>query len=153
MFTFVLAKRRAVSCHRKLEPSCCWCDRCKMEKQKRFHYEVSFKQKVIILAGKEGNQAASRSLGIPETCVQDWRNYPPLRTSSRPILSHLLQVTRSAALDSKRVGAGSPSSCGKKDFRCNERRAFVRSSRNLMKRSLSCSNVLWSSFDNIGTTW
>lgn len=44
-----------------------------MEKKRRFHYDAFFKRKVIILAETEGNRAASRALGVPESCVRDWR--------------------------------------------------------------------------------
>nr|ADK62392.1 pogo transposable element [Rhipicephalus microplus] len=39
----------------------------------RVHHDATFKRKVIACAETNGNQAASRSFGVPETCVRDRR--------------------------------------------------------------------------------
>ncbi|KAH8042271.1 hypothetical protein HPB51_021355 [Rhipicephalus microplus] len=39
----------------------------------RVHHDAAFKRTVIGCAETDGNRAASRSFGVPETCVRDWR--------------------------------------------------------------------------------
>uniref|UniRef100_A0A6G5A8Y3 Putative pogo transposable element n=1 Tax=Rhipicephalus microplus TaxID=6941 RepID=A0A6G5A8Y3_RHIMP len=40
---------------------------------RRVHHGAAFKRKVIVCAETDGNRAASRPFGVPETCVWDWR--------------------------------------------------------------------------------
>lgn len=42
-------------------------------KIRRVHHDAAFKRKVIMCAETDGNRAASRAFGVPETCVRDWR--------------------------------------------------------------------------------